>query len=111
MKKISFVLFYLVLVCLWCVLFYQFMSTEKGPKIILLLAAGSVGYSVIWGLFISLFQRMLGWKGYGMLMLPLAIMFVFILGVPRSTFLFAGGLVLASELVTLAVIYAHNRKK
>jgi hypothetical protein len=52
-----------------------------------------------------------GWKGYGMLLIPVVIMIVFFLGMGKSTFSFMCGLILVSELVSLAKIVSHNRKK
>jgi flagellar biosynthesis protein FliQ len=109
MKKLPFIFAYLILVLLWCVLFYQFIAPVKETQLILLLSAGTLFYSLIWGIFVSLFQRMIGWKGYGMLLIPIAIMIVFFLGIPKSNFLFIGGLIIISELISLAKIYSYNR--
>jgi hypothetical protein len=111
MKILPFVFIYLILVSFWCILFYQFIAPVKDPQLILLLFTGSLFYSLIWGIFVSLFQRIVGWKGYGMLLIPVAIMIIFFLGINRSNFLFIGGLILVSELVSLAKIVSHNRKK
>lgn len=111
MRKLPFIVIYLVFVLLWCVLFYQFIAPVKEQQLILLLLAGSLFYSLIWGISVSLFQRIVGWKGYGMLLLPVAIMIVFFLGMKKSTFLFMGGLIAISELVSLAKILSYNRKK
>jgi hypothetical protein len=110
MRKLPFILTYLILVCLWCVLYYKFIAPVKEPQLILLLCAGTLFYSLIWALLISLFQHIVGWKGYGMLLMPVVIMIVFLLGIDRSTFLFMCGLVLISELVSLAKILSYNRK-
>lgn len=109
MKKFVFIFAWLIFVFLWSVLFYQFLAPAKGTQQILLLSAESLFYSLIWGVFISLFQRLIGWKGYGMLLIPVAIMIVFIVGIDRSNFLFMLGLVIISELISLAKIFAHNR--
>lgn len=111
MKRLPFILTYLVLVFVWAMLYYQFIAPVKETQSILLLTAGSFFYSLIWALFISLFQRLIGWKGYGMLLIPVAIMIVFLLGMDKSTFLFMCGLVLISELVSLAKIFSYNRKR
>lgn len=111
MRRLPFILIYLILVFLWCVLFYKFLAPVKEPQLVLLLLAGSLFYSLIWGIFISLFQRIVGWKGYGMLLIPVAIMIVFFLGMDKSTFLFMGGLIIISELVSLAKIFSHYHKK
>ena len=111
MRKLPFILAYLIFVFLWCTLFYQFIAPVKETQLILLLLAGSLFYSLIWAIFISLFQRLIGWKGYGMLLLPVAIMIVFILGMDRSNFLFMVGLIIISELVSLAKIFSYNRRK
>jgi hypothetical protein len=104
MKKLPYIFSYFVLAIVWCVAYYHFIAPVKDNKLILLLAAGTLFYSLIWALFISLFQKMIGWKGYGMLLIPIGIMFVFILGVDTSTFVITCGLVVISELVSLAKI-------
>lgn len=109
MKKLPYILSYLALAIVWCVAYYQFIAAEKDNKLILILAAGTLFYSLIWALFISLFQGMIGWKGYGMLLIPLGIMFVFILGVDTTTFVVMCGLVLISEIVSLAKIFRTRR--
>lgn len=110
MKRLPFILSYLIFVTLWCVLYYQFIAPVKGAQLMLLLLMASLFYSLIWGLFVSLFQRMIGWKGYGMLLIPLAIIIVFFVGMDRSNFLFICGLIAISEIVSFAKIVAHNRK-
>lgn len=111
MRKVPFIFSYLILVFLWCVLFYRFIAPVREPQLILLLLAGSLFYSLIWVIFISLFQRLIGWKGYGMLLIPVAIMIIFFVGMNKSNFLFMGGLIIISELVSLAKILSFNRKK
>ena len=110
MRTLPFIVIYSIFILLWCAAYYQFIAPVKDTQLILLLLAGSLFYSLIWGLFISLFQRMLGWKGYGMLLIPVAIMIVFFLGMDRSTFLFMLGLIAISELVSIIRIFSNNRK-
>ena len=109
MKKLPYIFSYLVLAIVWCVVYYQFIARVKDNKLMLLLAGATLFYSLIWALFISLFQKMIGWKGYGMMLIPIGIMFVFILGVDTSTFIITCGLVVISELVSLAKILRTKR--
>jgi len=111
MRKLPFILGYLILAFVWCFLFYQFIAPVREPRLILLLLAGSLFYSLIWAMFISLFQRIIGWKGYGMLLIPVAIMIVFFVGMNKSNFLFMVGLIIISELVSIAKIISYNYKK
>lgn len=110
MKTVPYIVLYLLLAAAWCMLFYNFMAPERTSQLILLLASGAAFYSLIWALLISLFQRMLGWRGYGMLWVPIVIAIVFLLGMDRSTFVFMIGLMLISELVSLTKILAYRRR-
>jgi len=110
MKRVPYILLYIILVAAWCILFYQFMIPSKNGQVILLLLSGCAFYSLIWGITVSLFQRLFGWRGYGMLLLPVAIMIIFLLGMDKSTFLFMTGLTLISLLVSLTKIFAYRRK-
>lgn len=110
MKIVPYILLYLILAVAWCMLFYHFMSPQQSSQLILLLASGTAFYSLIWALLISLFQRLLGWRGYGMLWVPVAIAIVFLLGMDRSTFVFMIGLMFISELVSLTKILAYRRR-
>jgi hypothetical protein len=110
MKRVPYILLYIILVVIWCLLFYHFLAPEKNGQLILLLLSGCAFYSLIWGLMVSLFQRLLGWKGYGMLLIPVVIMIVFLVGMDRSTFLFMIGLTIISELVSLTKIFSYRRR-
>lgn len=110
MKTVPYILLYIILVAAWVMLFYQFMTPVKDGQAILSLLTSCAFYSLIWGVMVSLFQRLFGWRGYGMLLLPVAIMIVFLLGMDKSTFLFMIGLMLISVLVSLTKIFAHRRK-
>jgi hypothetical protein len=111
MRNLPFIFIYLIFVILWCVVFYQFMAPVKDTQQILLLGAATAFYSLIWWLMISLFQRMIGWNGYGMLIIPVIIAFVFFVGMPKSSFLFICGLIAISELVSYARIIANRKRK
>jgi hypothetical protein len=110
MKRVPYILLYIILVAAWCILFYQFMTPVKDGQAILSLLTSCAFYSLIWAVMVSLFQRLFGWRGYGMLLLPVAIMIVFLLGMDKSTFLFMIGLMLISVLVSLTKIFAYRRK-
>ncbi|MBW8688352.1 hypothetical protein [Chitinophaga rhizophila] len=110
MKRLAFIASYILFVCIWCILYYQFIAPVKGTQLVLVLLMASLFYSLIWGLFVSLLQRVIGWKGYGMLLIPLLIIIVFFVGMDRSNFLFICGLIAISELVSFAKIVAHKRK-
>lgn len=76
----------------------------------LLLFGAALFFSGIWAVLASLSHKWIGWKGYGMLLLPPVILVVFILGVDQTTFKYALGLTAISELVSLVKVYFHRRK-
>lgn len=76
----------------------------------LLLFGAAVFFSGIWAVLASLSHKWIGWKGYGMLLLPPVILIVFILGVDQTTFKYALGLTAISEFVSLVKVYFHRRK-
>ncbi len=72
---------------------------------------GAAGFfSLIWGVLVSLTYKWIGWKGYGMLILPVVILIVFILGVDPATFKYALGITAVCELVSLVRIFFYRRK-
>jgi hypothetical protein len=108
MRKLPFIFGYLILAALWCVFSYQYLAPVKDRQLMLLLPAESLFYGLVWGLFVSLLHPIFGWKGYGMLLIPLAIMIVFFLGMDKSNFVFMLGLIVISEMVSLAKIYSYR---
>ncbi|WPQ64819.1 hypothetical protein SIO70_08050 [Chitinophaga sancti] len=110
MKRVPYILLYILLVILWSILFYNFFAPEKGSFVMLGLLAAAGFFSLIWGVLVSLTQKWIGWKGYGMMILPVVILIVFILGVDPSTFKYALGITAISELVSFVKIIFHRRK-
>lgn len=110
MRQLPYILLYILLSALWSVLFYNFLAAAKGPQTMLGLFAAFAFFSLIWAVLASLTHKWVGWKNYGMLVLPVVILVVFILGVDNATFKYTLGIMAASMLVTYTKILFHRRK-
>ncbi|RFM31298.1 hypothetical protein [Chitinophaga silvisoli] len=110
MKNIPYILLYILLLAVWSILFYNVFIPEKGGFAMLALFGAAVFFSGIWAVLASLSHKWIGWKGYGMLLLPPVILIVFILGVDQTTFKYALGLTAISELVSFIKILFYRRK-
>jgi O-antigen/teichoic acid export membrane protein len=110
MKNVLYISFYILLVGLWSILFYNYFAPEKDGVTMLKMLGAAVFFSGIWAVLASLSHKWIGWKGYGMLLLPPVILVVFILGIDQTSFKYALGLTVISELVSLVKIFFYRRK-
>lgn len=96
---------------LWCILFFQFLTPIKDSHVIVLLFSGGIYCSVILWVLVLLFQRIPGFKGEGILLIPIVAFLIAIYSMDKPTLIFMFGLVVISEAVLITKLTLSKPSK
>lgn len=111
MKILYLFLMYILLVVLWCIFYFQFLTPVKDAHVIVLLFSGSVYCSIVLWALILFFQRILGFKGKGILLIPAVTFLIVIYSMDKPTLIFMFGLVIICEAVLITKLALSKPQK